>query len=337
MMRETPALTAAQEQRLAGALSEAREALVEILLRAPRAVRDVAWSAAPGPAAPGPQRSYEELGACCERLERLAPGKVPPGDRRFLAEVARRKRRLDRARDDLFLSGLRFVPHVARNYTHPGISFTDLVQEGNIGLLRAVDRFDHERGVRFSTYAYWWIRQAISKAMAEKSGLVRVPEHVAGRLRRFRRASAQLESRLGRAPSLEEIAREMRIPGEEIDRLLATLLSPYPLSGSGGENEDEILDGLTDPNASDPLQATLSRESQEGVAAALELLSPRERAIVDLRFGLSRDVGLSLEDVGKRVGLCRERVRQILNQALARIQGGQQRVTLPAANGRGCA
>jgi RNA polymerase sigma factor (sigma-70 family) len=321
VLRDTPPLDVKDELERAQELFKSRRAFARCVQRLPVEARESVLNGDPR----GPERGHkwplEYLEACCQRLSRYENGDGDARVHELVAEAKHHKRRLDGARDALIMGSLRFVPHVAKNFSHPGISFMDLVQEGNVGLLRAVDRFDPRRGFRFSTYAYWWIRQAISKAVAEKSRVVRFPEHALALLRKLRRTTNELREKLGRYPTSEEIGKSMEICPKRVEELIATMLNPFPLESHDSTFEEpELLMNLADSGAASPLEATLDREARQAVADALDRLPGRERTIVRLRFGLDGNEGLTLEEIGAVVNLSRERVRQVLNDALRRIQ-----------------
>jgi RNA polymerase primary sigma factor len=321
VLRDTPPLDVKDELERAQELFKSRRAFARCIQRLPAAARESVLNGNPR----GPERGHhwplEYLEACCERLSRYENGDGDARVHELIAEAKHHKRRLDGARDALIMGSLRFVPHVAKNFSHPGISFMDLVQEGNVGLLRAVDRFDPRRGFRFSTYAYWWIRQAISKAVAEKSRVVRFPEHALALLRKLRRVTRDLRETLGRYPTSEEIGQSMEMSPKRVEELIATMLNPFPVESHDSEFEEpELLMNVADSGTASPLEATLDREARQEVADALDRLPGRERTIVRLRFGLDGNEGLTLEEIGALVNLSRERVRQVLNDALKKIK-----------------
>jgi RNA polymerase sigma factor (sigma-70 family) len=320
VLSKTPPLDVQSEFHHALELYRSRVKVASCVLELPVEIRGSVLDGDPDGPSRGVRWPLEQVETCCNRLAKC---EVPEGDTRLrqrLLVIKQQKRRMDQSRDTLIMASLRFVPHVAKNFSHPGISFMDLVQEGNVGLLKAVDRFDPKRGYRFSTYAYWWIRQAISKAVAEKSRVIRFPEHAMALISRLKRATNELSEELGRRPSTVEIADRMQVSTRRVDDLLAMILNPYPLDGPEGEFEEpEFLSNLIDPGAKTPLEAALNREQQEEIVAALNQLSPRERQIVNLRFGMEGGEGHTLDEIGVIVGLSRERVRQILNEALGKL------------------
>lgn len=329
VLRKTPPLEVEDEFKQAHELYRSRSEIARSMATLPEPVRSSVLNGD----ADGPTRGHrwplEQLESCCVKLMRCQTSNGNAGLKETVDEIKVNKRCLDEARDTLVMASLRFVPHVAKNFSHPGISFMDLVQEGNIGLLKAVDRFDPRRGYRFSTYAYWWIRQAISKAVAEKSRVIRFPEHTMALVRRLKLATSELNETLGRRPTTPEIAEHMEVSPRRVDELLAMILNPYPLDGPEGEFEEpDFLSNLVDPEASTPLESALDREQKEEIAMALNELTPRERKIVELRFGIGGGEGHTLDAIGLQVGLSRERVRQILNNALGKIHDRGQ-VVLP--------
>jgi RNA polymerase sigma factor (sigma-70 family) len=227
------------------------------------------------------------------------------------------KRRLDRARDGLVLANLRLVVHVAKRFNGGGTPMPDLVQEGNIGLLKAVDRFDPRRGNRFSTYAYPWIRQAVERAICNQSRTVRLPVHVYTKSRTIRQASDTLWARQKRRPTEEEVARESGLELAVVRDIRRRTKSAEPLEDSTCTQDP--LRRERDPQAVCPFEATLATQRRSAVEAALGKLTSQERQVIRLRYGLGRPVQPTLRDVGEKLDLSRERVRQIEKQALARI------------------
>jgi RNA polymerase sigma factor (sigma-70 family) len=272
----------------------------------------------------GPQRGWKwslaAVESCVSRMQSYEELFEDPEVDAIFEQARDFKRKIDDARDTLILASLRFVPFVARHFTHHGIPFMDLVQEGNIGLLRAVERFDHERGYRFTTYAYWWIRQAISKAIVEKSRTIRLPESVRATLQRLRRVSYEMGEELGRHPASHEIAERMNLSSEKIDELLTIMLDPASLENFGSENDGVNTSGVfADSRTPSPLESALSREERAEVSTALAGLDPREQRILKLRFGIDRDACHTLEEIGGMMNLSRERVRQLEKRALSKI------------------
>jgi RNA polymerase primary sigma factor len=323
-LRDTPPLDLKDELQHAQALQDARRDFAGCVGRLPAKLRDTVLDGPARRSVRGQIWPLEEIENCYRRLMRHDDCAADVGVTEIVAEARFHKRRIAAARDALIMGSLRFVPHVAKNYSHPGISFMDLVQEGNLGLLKAVDRFDPRRGYRFSTYAYWWIRQAISKAVAEKSRVIRYPEHALALLRKLRRVTQDLRDKLGRYPTSEEVGPRMRMSAKRVEELIATMLNPFPVESFDGDFEEpELLSNLADPATATPLENTLHREAHQAVAVALDRLPEREQKIIRLRFGIDGEKPRTLEEVGLLVGLSRERVRQILNGALKKIQSEQ--------------
>jgi len=225
------------------------------------------------------------------------------------------------ARERLVKANSRLVVSVARNYLGRGVPFADLIQEGNLGLMRAIERFDPERGYRFSTYAIWWIRQAISRAVAYQGRTIRLPVHVVEEISRLNRASRRLTKELGREPSEEELAEEMDINQEKVADLTRVAAEPVSLDIPVGEEEISTLaefieDEVTPPPTAEASQSLLEEQLEEALAS----LTPREAEVIRLRFGLDDGRSYTLEEVGQKVGLTRERVRQIQAEALRRLR-----------------
>jgi RNA polymerase primary sigma factor len=225
------------------------------------------------------------------------------------------------ALDKLVRSNLRFVVSVAKKYQNQGVPLPDLINEGNLGLIRAAHKFDETKGIKFISYAVWWIRQAILQALAEQSRIVRVPLNRAGALHRIGRRSSSLLQELGREPTVEEIADELEISREEVERTLAISQSHLSLDAPVTPGEDNrLLDYLPDQYAAGPEDEAYEHALKETVEEALSSLKEREAKILRLYFGLDEQEPMTLEEIGSLLGITRERVRQIKEKALGRLR-----------------
>ncbi|HZS30485.1 MAG TPA: sigma-70 family RNA polymerase sigma factor [Gaiellaceae bacterium] len=232
-------------------------------------------------------------------------------------ELARRKDAGDElAKRRLIESNLRLVISVARHYTRAEVPLLDLIQEGNLGLIRAVEKFDYRLGYKLSTYATWWIRQAITRALADQGRTIRLPLHVADEVRRLLRARRQLAQKLNREPTVPELAKETKESEERVRELLELMEKPLSLETPVGDGESLYGDLLEDDRAPAPLERTAAQARAKELAGALATLEPRLRRVVALRFGLADGSPRTLEEVGAEVGVTRERVRQLETRAL---------------------
>jgi RNA polymerase primary sigma factor len=249
------------------------------------------------------------------------------GDGRLLTaaeerELARRKDAGDEAaKRRLIESNLRLVMSITRNYTRADVPLLDLIQEGNLGLIRAVEKFDYKLGFKLSTYATWWIKQAVSRALAEQGRTIRLPVHVADQVRKVTKARRILGQKLNRDPSLDEIAVESGIAPERVQELIDLVQDPVSLETPIGEGDSSVADLIPDLSADQPELETADRARSTELLAALAKLQPRQRRVVIERFGLDGVRPRTLEEVGANLGITRERVRQLEARALRELRG----------------
>ncbi len=245
-------------------------------------------------------------------------GALAPGQRRALRRVVRSGHEAHRS---FVEANLRLVVSIAKRYQRSGVPLLDLIQEGNLGLIHAVDKFEWRRGFKFSTYATWWIRQSISRGIANTGRTVRLPIHVADRLAHLQNARLELEARLGRRASITELADELEVSPSKVSETLQIATEPMSLSQPVGEDGDaEIGDLVADRSAVSPFEATVSALLPRDAARVLGKLSERERLVITLRFGLDRGEPRTLEEVGDHFQLTRERIRQIEAKALSKLR-----------------
>ncbi len=247
-------------------------------------------------------------------------GKEPNTDRRLTLENQVNDGGL--AREHLIKANTRLVVSIAKRYMGRGVPFLDLIQEGNLGLMKAVEKFEYKRGFRFSTYATWWIRQTITRAIADQGRTIRVPVHMVDRIRVLYRQTHELEQKLGRAPTTDELAESMGSTAAKVDWMLRVSWLPLSLESPINDDEEDSELGMfiEDQLTPSPIQSAYNKMLREKIEAVLETLPPREARILRLRFGLENGHTYTLEEVGLKFGLTRERIRQIESKALRRLR-----------------
>jgi len=325
-MGSTPLINETQEVALARELQEAREAIAKIAIKLPAACREYTLNGdltGPKRGREWPLDGLEDFYAKLLRYSRENKGEVKMQQQ--AKRIRMQKRHVNHARDALILANLRLVVHIAKKYLNHGISFMDLIQEGNIGLMKAVEKFEYERGNKFSTYAYWWIKQAIERAIADKARVIRIPVHVNEKIKKISRISKELAETLGRKPTPLEVANKLRMPVTKVEEILGVVPEPQALEDMSGDDDSPgLMRFIADVNAPCPLERSVDRELKEKVAGTLQVLSSREEEIIRLRFGIGRDMPYTLEEIGRVMGLSRERVRQIEATALKKIQAADE-------------
>jgi len=320
-MGVTPLLDAKKEVRLASQLTAARLAIAELVRDLPEECRAFILTRAASDTKLGATWPLHELDRSLGKLAHYADEHPDAAMTASLRELRVHKRKLDAARDGLILANLRLVVHIAKKYSTKVLPFMDLIQEGNLGLLRAVDKFEHERGHKFSTYAFWWIKQGIERGIADKSRTIRIPVHVNEDVRKIAYAGRDLAQQLGRKATSEELASRLTMPLEAVETALTVVREPISLEKADDDREGyDLANSVPDERAPSPFQDVAESQIRQRVETILSKLKPREETIIRMRFGIGHDVSRTLEQIGGRLRLSRERVRQIESLALAKLR-----------------
>jgi len=322
-MSAVPLLGAGRERELFERLERAKAGLCELAEALPEAYRPVlaAEAADSENVAVDSLADVERIHESFERYQRECPEQ---SDTESLRRARHYRRELDSIKEELVLANLRLVVHIAKRYSSHGVALLDLIQEGNIGLMRAIGKFEYARGNKLSTYAHWWIKQAIVRCIADKSRLIRLPVHLHERRRKINQVSGQLSQRLGRRPEPVEIAHKLHVSLDAVEKVLGTIPDAVALDDTGDEERGRsAIRTVEDPSAISPWLHLARRDLSAKVDEILKSLPEREERVLRLRFGIGGQNTYTLDQIGEMIHVSRERVRQIQAAAIRRLQDSE--------------
>ncbi|HXV74978.1 MAG TPA: sigma-70 family RNA polymerase sigma factor [Candidatus Polarisedimenticolaceae bacterium] len=324
-MSAIPLLDARRERELFAALDRAKTGLIALGAELParyRARRASQPHDADGAHASWPLERAERVHHGYERWARERPREA---DAERVARARRLRHQLESAKEELILANLRLVVHLAKRYAGHGVGLLDLIQEGNIGLMKAIEKFEYSRGNKLSTYAHWWIKQSIVRALADKSRLIRLPVHLHDRRRKVTQTATLLGQTLGRDPLPIEIARKLSLSLEAVEKVLRMIAEPVALEDERGEESGPSpVDTVEDTTAVSPWVQLAHRDMSARVEQTLQSLPPREEQVLRLRFGIGDDRPYTLDEIGRILRVSRERVRQIQAAAIRRLKASHE-------------
>jgi RNA polymerase primary sigma factor len=324
--------------RLASGLKDARLAIAKRALALPVSCREIVLAGDEHGPELGAAWPLADLEAFFGKLVSDAAERPDAAVTAALTEIRVHKTALDHARAELIRGNLRLVVHIAKKYVSHNLPLMDLIQEGNLGLLRAVEKFEHERGNKFSTYAFWWIKMSIERGIGEKSRTIRIPVHIGERMRKIRSASRDLRRSLGRRPTPSEIAMQLGMPVDTVDHALSIVREPAPLEETPGDPAAfDVAKYVPDKTTPSPFDHASQRQIGQHVESVLGALKPREEAILRMRFGIGREASRTLEEIGQKLRLSRERVRQLEALALSKLSRSPLCRELAGLFGKGAA
>jgi RNA polymerase primary sigma factor len=315
-MSAVPLLGAGRERELFERLERAKAGLRELAEALPESYRPVLAAEAADSLA-----DVERVHESFERYRRECPEQP---DTESLRRARNYRRELDSIKEELVLANLRLVVHIAKRYSSHGVALLDLIQEGNIGLMRAIGKFEYARGNKLSTYAHWWIKQAIVRCIADKSRVIRLPVHLHERRRKINQVSGQLSQRLGRRPEPMEIAHKLHVSLDAVEKVLGTIPDAVALEDTGEEDRGRsAIQTVEDPRAISPWLHLARRDLSAKVDEILKALPEREERVLRLRFGIGGQNAYTLDQIGEMIHVSRERVRQIQAAAIRRLQDSE--------------
>ncbi len=323
-------LTPEKEEELSKTIRDGFNGIVQAIMEHPSDLKELeelreqirAWRRRDPSLKPKKQQLNYMVNAVIELQRKY---KDDPSLKSLVMEIKAHRAKIERAKDEMINANLRLVVSIAKRYMHQGLSLADLIQEGNLGLMRAVFRFDYTKGNKFSTYASWWIRQAITRAILDKTRTIRLPVHFLELRSQFFKAFYALLKELGREPTPVEISERTGLPMEKILSILEASREPVSLETPVGDEDSTLGDFIENKDAISPYETVKDRELTERIKSILATLSPREEKIIRLRFGIGEDGEYTLEEIGKRFNVSRERIRQIEKKALNRLRHSSRR------------